>query len=118
MNKISQADLDRIAFAQKLLDSGAMRSVRFDFNDPAFLTFARKHGFLKGNEAEMECFELHGKLFKDPVLEKKAQEFRIGAVLPGYAHLRALEKMSPKELAGLCERVTGVLPFRSSKSRV
>ena len=109
---ISEEDQRRIDFAQKLLDSGAMKPVRHDSLE--FLRFAVKHGLLKDTADEMEAYILHGRLLVDSVLTEKAKEFLIGAVLPGNARLRALEKMSPKELIGLRERVTGVLPFRSA----
>ena len=104
VSTISKEDQRRIAFAQQLLDSGAMRSVRSD--DPAFLSFAVKHGFLKGNETEQECFELYGRLLSDATLKEKSFEFRIGSVLPGGAFLKAMAAMTPKELAALRERVT------------
>jgi len=104
MSKISKEDQARIAFAQKLLDSGAMRSVRSD--DPAFLSFAVKHGFLKGNETEQGCFELYSRLLSDATLKEKSFEFRIGSVLPGGAFLKAMAAMSRKELSELRERTT------------
>jgi hypothetical protein len=110
---ISAADQARIDFAQKLLDSGAMKVVRHDSVE--FLRCVVKHGLIKSTADEMEAYVLHGRLLIDSVLTEKAQEFRIGAVLPGYARLRAIEKMSPKELVALRERVTNVLPFRRDK---
>jgi hypothetical protein len=106
---ITKEDQRRIDFAEKLLNSGEMRS--YGHNSIEFLRCAVKHGLLSNSAHAMDAFLLHGKLVKDDVLTAKAAEFQIGAVLPGYARMRAIERMSPPELVALRERVAGVIPF-------
>ena len=81
-----------------------------NWQTPEFIQFSIKHGLLNANAGPMEAYTLEGFLLRDE--ETRQKRLKLGLSLPFVEILKAL---TPAELAGLKERVAGVLPFRSKQ---
>jgi hypothetical protein len=105
MPTISQADQHRIDFAQKLLDSGRMKTTRF--NSPEFLSCGIRHGLLSGSASLEEAYEVFGKLsHSEALLSKRLKLGMIGGI----------EALTPAELRSVRENVSGVLHRKKDNS--
>jgi hypothetical protein len=101
---ITKEDQARIDFAQKLLDSGKLKAVRF--NSPAFLSCAVQHGLLKGTASLEDAYGVFGKLLISETLRSKRMELGM---------IGAIESLTPAELLSVRESLAGVVPFHSAK---